>query len=85
MGVFEMVVLIVFISTAGKVAHGWAVRRTSAPIERRVRELEAMVAAGEERLAHTEERVMELSEKLGFVENLLASPDRPTGLPRPGP
>ena len=84
MGVFEMVVAVVLISAVAKVAQTWARRPAGSPEDReRVRALEAELRANEARLALTEERVAELSEKLGFVEELLAAPDRQAQLPPP--
>jgi hypothetical protein len=81
MGVFEMVVVLVLIGTAGKVARAFAPRRLPAETEARVRALEAALQASEARLAETEERVADLGEKLVFMEDLLASPERRTPLP----
>jgi hypothetical protein len=81
MGVFEMVVAIVFIATAGKVAQAFARSRSAAGPDARVPALEEALRTTELRLAQTEERVGELSEKLTFVENLLSAPETPAQLP----
>lgn len=83
MGVFEMVVAIVFITTVGKVAAG-AVRRRPVEIDTpRVAALEAQLRANELRLSQTEDRVAELGEKLVFVENLLDAPEQASRLAPP--
>jgi hypothetical protein len=86
MGVFEMVVLITFIATVGKVVEAALTRPgrgDAAGAGDRVRALESELRANEARLAQTEERVTELDEKLRFVENLLAQPERRPVLPPP--
>jgi hypothetical protein len=78
MGPFEMVVLIVFIGTVGKVAQTFMARpsRLGAPgADDRIRVLETELRANEARLAQAEEKVAELGEKLVFVEQLLARPE----------
>lgn len=78
MGVFEMVVLLVFITTAGKLGDQY-LKRKGRPMrpeeEGRIRVLEEEVRAAEDRLSLTEDRVSDLSEKLAFVEKLLANPE----------
>jgi hypothetical protein len=83
MGVFEMVVLIVFIATVGKVADSLVSRGggSDAAARARIAALEAQLLANEARVAQSEERVMELGEKLDFVESLLAQPGSPSRLP----
>lgn len=74
-----MVVALVFIATTGKVlSERFRSERRALPPgeERRIQAMETELRAAEERLALTEERVNDLTEKLGFVENLLASPER---------
>jgi hypothetical protein len=86
MGVFEMVVLLVFIGTAGKVAVQTLARgsRSIPPgEEQRIRDLETELRAAEDRLALTEDRVTDLSEKLAFMEQLLARPEEAARLPGP--
>ena len=86
MGVFEMVVLIVFISTVGKVVHS-AVATRGAGLpggEDRIRALEQELRANEARLSQAEERVAELSEKVVFVERLLEKPAPAGRLPGEG-
>jgi hypothetical protein len=88
MGVFEMVVALVFIGTTGKVLAEYfrSSRRALPPgEERRIQHLEAELRSTEERLALTEDRVNDLSDKLGFVENLLANPERKERLRPPSP
>lgn len=80
-----MVVAVVLIGTFGKVAQAFAGRRGSSDADQRVRALESSLQSNEMRLAQTEERVNELTEKLGFFEELLASPERRGELPRPAP
>ncbi len=78
MGVFEMVVALVFIATLGKTLGEYfrSSRRGLPPAEQsRIQALEAELRSTEERLALTEDRVCDLSEKLVFVEKLLATPD----------
>ena len=85
MGPFEMVVLIVFIATAGKVAET-LVSRLSGPRgagEERIKALEAELRANEARLVQTEEHVADLTEKLDFVESLLGQPARPAEIAAP--
>lgn len=87
MGVFEMVVLLVLIATAGKVADSFVSRRHSGPdavSKARLAELEAQLHANDARLAQAEEKVAELGEKLEFMENLLAQPQAPGRLPEGG-
>jgi hypothetical protein len=88
MGPFEMVVLIVFIATVGKVAEtavrGLGLRRSGHGQER-IDALQAELRANEARLSAAEDRVGELSEKLQFVENLLAKPERSPQLPSTSP
>lgn len=81
MGVFEMVVAIVAIATAGKVARSFARTRLPAGTEAEIRALRAAVNASDVRLAQAEERVAELDEKLHFMEDLLATPERRPELP----
>jgi cell division protein FtsB len=79
MGVFEMVVAIVAITTGGKVLQTWFARRgagLSAGAEQRIQALEAELRTNDARLAQSEERIADLNEKLGFVEDLLAAPER---------
>lgn len=80
MGVFEMVVLLVFIATVGEVVKTVVAGRKEsgqAVASGRVAELEAHLQANETRLLEAEERVNELGEKVEFLENLLARPDAP--------
>lgn len=90
MGLFEMVVLVTFIATVGKVAEAMLSRTgasNSGAARERVDALEAELRASSARLAHAEETVAELSEKVEFMENLLAGP-RPAsrlGEPTRGP
>lgn len=87
MGVFEMVVILVFIGTAGKVAQSYFSRpshRGSDAAESRLQALEAEVRTGELRLSQVEERAAELTEKLRFMEDLLAAP-RPDARLAPSP
>ncbi len=83
MGVFEMVVAVVLISAVGRVAQTFARRSrgTDAATAERIQKLEADLRASELRLSQAEEKVAELDEKLGFVENLLAAPGRASQLP----
>jgi len=86
MGVFEMVVIIVFIGTAGKVARSAFARRVDGQSESTKNALQALedeLRANELRLTNAEARVEDLGEKLRFVENLLAAPDRHATLPSP--
>jgi cell division protein FtsL len=80
MGVFEMVVLLVFIATVGKVADS-LISRPGATLDAeskvRLTNLEAQLQASDTRVAQAEEKVAELEEKLRFLENLLAKPERP--------
>lgn len=71
MGVFEMVVAIVFIGTAGKLLRAHLGGKPAVEAGGRVEALEAALRANELRLSQTEDRVAELGEKLVFVENLL--------------
>lgn len=78
MGPFEMVVAIVLIATFGKIAQSFASRPRPSeelPTRGRVEALEAHLQANDARVAQAEERVAELSEKLEFMEKLLAGPD----------
>jgi hypothetical protein len=84
MGVFEMVVAIVFIATVGEVAKAAFSRgpkRSAATAEKRIGEVEAELRAAELRLSQAEERVADLTDKLDFVEKLLSDPGRPQRLP----
>ena len=82
MGPFEMVVLIVFIATFGKVAETLVSRLAPRGAgEERLKALEAEVKANEARVLQAEEQVAELTEKLGFMEALLANPARQPELP----
>jgi|GEM_PF-4368540 len=84
MGLFEMIVLLVLIGTAGKVGTalvGRSSRALTTGADRRIQALEAELRAAEERLALTEDRIVDLSEKVSFVENLLDTPDRKVRLP----
>lgn len=84
MGVFEMVVLIVFITTAGKIVQSRRPRGSDASFAKeRIQSLEAELRASELRLAQTEDRVAGLDEKLDFMEKLLATPSDHPGLARP--
>ena len=84
MGVFEMVVLIVFITTVGKIMQSRRPRGVDASlVKERIQALEAELRASELRLAQTEERVADLDEKLDFMEKLLAKPADHPGLARP--
>jgi hypothetical protein len=77
MGLFEMVVLVTFIATVGKVAEALLSRAggsSSGAGRERVDALEAELRASNSRLAQAEEKVAELSEKVEFMENLLAGP-----------
>lgn len=85
MGVFEMVVAIVFIGTVGKVLQAFAGRGPAPLADGRVRELEAALRASELRLGQTEARVEELGEKLEFVETLLAAPGEAPRIARGAP
>ena len=84
MGVFGMVVLIVAFGTIGKIVTAW-IHRTGhelpAATEARIRALEEEARARETRLSLAEERVEDLTEKLSFVERLLAEPRPPSQLP----
>jgi hypothetical protein len=86
MGLFEMVVLVTFIATVGKVAEA-ALSRTgrSAPgaAPDRVDALEGELRASNSRLALAEEKVAELTEKVEFMENLLAGPRPASRLAEP--
>lgn len=86
-GVFMMIVLIVLITTAGKVVGTMVAGRTPRDGigEGRIRALEEELRANEARLALAEEQVADLSEKLGFVEALLAKPAPPREIPAPAP
>jgi hypothetical protein len=78
MGVFEMVVSLVFIGTLGKVAKEYfrsGRRGPAAAEEQRIQVLETELRSAEERLALTEDRVSDLTEKLVFLERLLAEPE----------
>jgi hypothetical protein len=78
MGVFEMVVALVFIGTVGKTVSEYfrSSRRGLPPgDETRIRALETELRSAEERLALTEDRVTDLSEKLIFMEKLLSTPE----------
>jgi hypothetical protein len=84
MGVFEMVVILVFIGTVGKLGRAFITRSThgiSSGMESKIQALEAELRMNEERLAQTEDRVTDLTEKLSFVENLLARPTSSSSLP----
>lgn len=84
MGVFEMIVLVVFIAAAGEVLKTAVAGRKNSAAEvesGRIAELEAHLQANETRLLDAEERVNELGEKVEFLENLLARPDAPGQLP----
>jgi hypothetical protein len=81
MGVFEMVVAIVFIGTAGKVLRAWVGGKPAVEAGSRVEALEAALRANELRLSQTEDRVTELGEKLAFVENLLGPAEDHARLP----
>jgi uncharacterized coiled-coil protein SlyX len=84
MGVFEMIVILVFIVTVGELGKAFisrSSRNITSGSENRINALEAELRANEERLTHTEERVTDLTEKLRFVENLLAEP--PSNRPLP--
>jgi hypothetical protein len=86
MGLFEMVVLVTFIATVGKVAETMLSRSREANSgagRERVDALEAELRASSNRLAQAEEKVAELSEKVEFMENLLAGPRPAPGLPGP--
>jgi uncharacterized coiled-coil protein SlyX len=86
MGVLEMIVILVFIVTAGELGKSFISRSTrsiTSGTENKIQTLEAELRANEERLGHTEERVAELTEKLSFVENLLAKPPSSSSLPPP--
>lgn len=84
MGVFEMVVALVLIATVGEVVKtAVAGRKEGAGSEARVAALEAQLQTTETRLGYAEERVTELSEKVDFLENLLAPPGAPGRLPEP--
>lgn len=83
MGVFEMVVALVLIGTAGRVAQAFAKRPKPGDGEGRMRALEATLQASELRLAQAEERMAELGDKVGFLEALLDRPDRHAPLPPP--
>lgn len=83
MGVFEMVVAIVFITTVGKAIASRGRRRPMVEDPTRVAALEEALRANELRLAQTEDRVAELGEKLVFVENLLAAPGEASRLGPP--
>lgn len=83
MGVFELVVLLVFIATIGKVADSLISRSGTAldaDTKARLADLEAQLQANDARVSQAEEKVAELEEKLVFMENLLAQPERPARL-----
>ena len=83
MGVFEMVVLLVFIATVGKVADSFISRPRAAPdsdVKARLADFEAQLQTSDVRVAQAEEKVAELEEKLTFMENLLAQPQNPARL-----
>jgi uncharacterized coiled-coil protein SlyX len=84
MGVFEMIVVLVFIVTLGELGKAFisrSHRSITSGSESRINALEAELRVNEERLAQTEERVTDLTEKLRFVENLLAEPPSKSSLP----
>ena len=85
MGVFEMIVILTLIGTAGKIVQSALARAPrDAGAEDRIRALETELRANELRLTQAEERVAELGEKLDFVETLLTSPERMSQLPPAG-
>lgn len=81
MGVFEMVVAIVFIGTAGKLLRAYVGAKPAVEASGRVEALESALRANELRLSQTEDRVAELGEKLVFVENLLGPAEEHARLP----
>lgn len=86
MGLFEMVVLVTFIATVGKVAESVLSRTAgsgSGAARERLAALEAELRASSARLAQAEEKVAELSEKVEFMENILAGPRPASRLPEP--
>lgn len=88
MGVFEMVVALVFIGTVGKTIQSFVERAPASGADStRVRQLEAALNATETRLEHTEHRLAELNEKFVFMERLLAPPaeDRAARAPNRAP
>ncbi|MBA2671721.1 MAG: hypothetical protein H0U67_15230, partial [Gemmatimonadetes bacterium] len=67
MGVLEMIVILVFIVTAGELGKSFISRSTrsiTSGTENKLKALEAELRVNEERLAQTEERVTDLTEKL---------------------
>ena len=83
MGLFEMVVVLVFIATAGKVADSFISRprgTLDSDVKARLADLEAQLRANDGRVAQAEEKVAELEEKLTFMENLLGQPQDPARL-----
>ena len=84
MGVFEMIVLLVFIVTVGEVVKtAVAGRNEGAGAKAVVGAVEAKLLEAETRLGAAEERVNQLEEKVDFLENLLARPEAPGRLPDP--
>ena len=83
MGPFEMVVALVFIGTVGKVLQAALATRSPRGLgsAQEVQALQAELQGQEARLAQTEQQVADLSEKLVFVEKLLAQPERVAELP----
>ncbi len=81
MGVFEFVIVIVLIGAVGRAAQAYAGKQASGGTENQIRTLEAALQANEARLTQTEEKVADLSEKLHFVEDLLARPEEHSQLP----
>ncbi|CAN5294537.1 hypothetical protein BH24GEM2_BH24GEM2_17750 [soil metagenome] len=81
MGVFEFVIVIVLIGAAGRAAQAYAGRSASGGSNEQIRALEAALQANEARWTQTEEKVADLSEKLHFVEDLLAKPEEHSQLP----
>jgi hypothetical protein len=81
MGVFEMVVAIVAISTIGRVVQSYHKGRAGGAAKAEIQELRSAVESNELRLIQAEEKVADLTEKLTFVESLLASPERHSQLP----
>jgi hypothetical protein len=87
-GPFEMVVIIVFLGTLGKlgqpVARALASRfsRPAGAVDAaQVQALRSALGATEDRLAQAEDRITELDEKLRFVEGLLEKPVAAPTLP----
>ncbi len=81
MGVFEMVVAIVFIGTVGKLLRAHLGGRPAVEAGDRIQALEAALHTNELRLSQAEDRLAELGEKVVFVENLLTPGESRSPLP----